>query len=493
MTATVARRQGNHLGWTRPGLPETSAAPWSTAVSAWTATMTAQGKSPNTIEGYAKHVGWLAGDLATTHPDPWELPPGALSTWLDDQGWSAVTRQRVLTSLRSFYTWAVLAGLCRRSPLSGVAMAPPKVRGPQQLAVPGPWVEPIATFQAWLRSKGQSADTVDHRRAQVSRFAQVHADPWAVTLADLARWLSRPDWSPEYKRAVRAALRAFYRWAELNGRTPNNPTRDLDPIRRRRSLPRPAPDDVVILGLDRADDRVRLAIEIAIYAGLRRFEIAKLHTQDIGDADLVIVGKGGHERRVPLHPELAVILRAELRRRREALDTGTGWGQHIPAEHGWLFPSDDPDSHLTARHLGKLISRVLPTGWTAHTLRHRFATQAYRADRDLRAVQELLGHSKPETTAIYAGVPDGALATAVAGVGLTAEPGRFGVKPVLTPPEWWQPWRACLAHSSAGLAYRHPRGLADVEGRSWWLASSARPPGRSHRPGGRARSDRRPG
>ena len=51
--------------------------------------------------------------------------------------------------------------------------------------------------------------------------------------------------------------------------------------------------------------------------------------------------------------------------------------------------------------------------------RHRFATQAYRTGRDLRAVQELLGHAKPETTARYAAVPDGSLAAAVAGVGLT--------------------------------------------------------------------------
>ena len=51
-----------------------------------------------------------------------------------------------------------------------------------------------------------------------------------------------------------------------------------------------------------------------------------------------------------------------------------------------------------------------------HTLRHRFATTAYGVERDLRAVQELLGHSKPETTARYVAVPEGALRTAVAGV-----------------------------------------------------------------------------
>jgi integrase/recombinase XerC len=64
------------------------------------------------------------------------------------------------------------------------------------------------------------------------------------------------------------------------------------------------------------------------------------------------------------------------------------------------------------------VARVLPEGFTTHSLRHRFATAAYGVERDLRAVQELLGHAKPETTARYAAVPDGALAAAVAGVGL---------------------------------------------------------------------------
>ena len=155
-----------------------------------------------------------------------------------------------------------------------------------------------------------------------------------------------------------------------------------------------------------------------MYAGLRRAEIARVHTRDIADNSLRVSGKGGHERVVPLHPELRVELRAELSRRRR--DENGSWGGRASVEPGgWLFPSDEPHLPLTADHIGRLIARALPGTWTAHTLRHRFATQAYRTGRDLRAVQELLGHAKPETTARYAAVPDGSLAAAVAGVGLT--------------------------------------------------------------------------
>lgn len=57
---------------------------------------------------------------------------------------------------------------------------------------------------------------------------------------------------------------------------------------------------------------------------------------------------------------------------------------------------------------------MLPDGWTTHTLRHRFATVSYAGTRDLLAVQELLGHSRPETTRGYVQLPQDALRAAVA-------------------------------------------------------------------------------
>lgn len=78
----------------------------------------------------------------------------------------------------------------------------------------------------------------------------------------------------------------------------------------------------------------------------------------------------------------------------------------------WLFPSPQ-GGHLTAHHLGKVVSRWLPEGYTTHTLRHRAGTVAYARTHDLRAVQELLGHAKPETTAIYTEVAGSAIRAAM--------------------------------------------------------------------------------
>jgi len=64
--------------------------------------------------------------------------------------------------------------------------------------------------------------------------------------------------------------------------------------------------------------------------------------------------------------------------------------------------------------VAKLASRFLPTGWSLHTLRHRFATRAYAADRDIIAVQRLLGHTSVTTTQRYTNPPDNAMRQAAA-------------------------------------------------------------------------------
>lgn len=68
----------------------------------------------------------------------------------------------------------------------------------------------------------------------------------------------------------------------------------------------------------------------------------------------------------------------------------------LPA--GYAFPGND---HLSPRWVGKLVADAMPDAWTMHSLRHRFATRAYAVDRDVFAVQELLGHASPTTTRAY--------------------------------------------------------------------------------------------
>ncbi|HEY9337581.1 MAG TPA: tyrosine-type recombinase/integrase [Kribbella sp.] len=300
------------------------------------------------------------------------------------------------------------------------------------------WVVAIAAFKFYLRSAERSAGAIRLRTYYIARFAAdvtkadpYHCDPFAgpttgVGVDQLAGWLSNPDWQAETRKSARASIIAFYRWAAKTGRlTVPNPAAELDPISVPRALPRPTPDVVLVDALLTANDHDRLILKLAGYAGLRRAEIAKVHPDDFDwDTDKLLVrGKGGKERWVPVHPDLRVDVLAELARR-ESGKTGTGWRYYVDSitVDDYLFPGRD--GHVQPDAIGKVLSRLLAGRWTGHTLRHRFATVALRVSRDLRAVQELLGHSKPETTARYTEVSEESKRTAVLGVAPEEPPGH---------------------------------------------------------------------
>lgn len=228
------------------------------------------------------------------------------------------------------------------------------------------------------------------RRLYLHRLARLyrHTVPAALTLADLILFMSNPGWGPEARRSARSSLRLFYRWAEAVALVDVDPTRFLPTVLVPRGIPRPTPERIVVLAFDRADTRGRLMILLALLAGMRRTEIATLHIRHVSGDAIHVTGKGGHQRIVPLHPMLA-----------EAL---AGW-----AALGFVFPGKD-HGHLSPHWVGKLLGTYLGPGWTGHTLRHAAATAWYATERDLRAVQELLGHSRPETTARYTRLPVGA-------------------------------------------------------------------------------------
>ena len=107
-------------------------------------------------------------------------------------------------------------------------------------------------------------------------------------------------------------------------------------------------------------------------------------------------GKGDKQRIVPLPDDLADI---------------------IMDARGYLFPGRFV-GHVEESYIGDHISHLLPDGYAAHTLRHRFATTAYAATHDLFVVAELLGHESVETTEHYVAMPDGRLREATAAVRL---------------------------------------------------------------------------
>jgi integrase/recombinase XerC len=245
----------------------------------------------------------------------------------------------------------------------------------------------------WLAAGSAASSTIRQRRYTLEAFARHHrlADADAACVEE---YLARPGRGPDARKSVLASLRSFYRWATLHGHLEHDPTTLSRSIRTPPGVPRPCPEDVLARALDGADPETELMLLLGAYAGLRRAEIARLHADAVTPDGLVVTGKGGVTRRIPVHPRIAPLL----------------------PHHGWAFPS--PVSYGLPVSPDYVASRVEAAleGWTCHSLRHRFATQAYRATKDLRAVQQLLGHASPTTTARYVMVDEDSLARAVLSV-----------------------------------------------------------------------------
>jgi len=276
----------------------------------------------------------------------------------------------------------------------------------RDLIVTAEWSRALAGWELELRAADRPSNTRWIRTYHVRRLADDFQgrDPWSMTRTELVGWLARwPEWSRETRRSYRSSIRVFYRWGVAAGHVAVSPAGTLPPITSERGLPRPVPSERLVAAVAAADPRVRLALLLLAETGMRRAELAAMHTDDLlKDAhgwSLRVLGKGRRERRVPI---------------------GDGLGQALTdVPRGWVFPSchrgiGAPSGHLTSAHLGKLVSAALGGGWTAHTIRHRYGTLAYAVERDLRAVQELMGHQKIETTTVYTAVPDQAMRRAAA-------------------------------------------------------------------------------
>jgi site-specific recombinase XerD len=138
------------------------------------------------------------------------------------------------------------------------------------------------------------------------------------------------------------------------------------------------------------DDAV---LELLYGSGIRVSELCGLDTDSLDLTGLAVSvwGKGNKERRVPLSQPAALALRAWLRIRAEVLADHVGAG---------LF-GNERGNRLTPRDVRRIVDRRSPVPTHPHALRHSFATHLLDGGADLRAVQELLGHSDVATTQRY--------------------------------------------------------------------------------------------
>ena len=205
-----------------------------------------------------------------------------------------------------------------------------------------------------------------------------------------------------------SAIRQFFRFLLTDGVRGDDPTGGLDAPRLGRPLPKLLSEAEVARLIaaaqawpDEEGVRLRAIIELLYATGLRVTELATLPlaAAQRDPRFLLVRGKGGRERVVPLSPPSRQALTAYLACRKVFLPDGKA--------SRFLFPSRSREGYLTRQRCGQLLKELAlgagldPARLSPHVLRHAFATHLLDRGADLRSVQQMLGHADIATTQIY--------------------------------------------------------------------------------------------
>ncbi len=261
----------------------------------------------------------------------------------------------------------------------------------------------LGGFEAWLG--GRSAATRKAYQSDLDAFAEWMSrsgvdGPAGVDRMHLRRYLASLGTRKLARATIArkaAALRCYFSWQVRQGRLGSDPARSLRAPSGGGRLPRVlSAGEVTSLldaGAETAVDRRDLAVlELLYAAGLRVSELCGL---DRGDIDLrgrtvTVLGKGGKQRRVPVHDTAVAALRAWFEDGREDMEG--------PPEAAFV---NRRGARLGPRDVRRILDRRAPSPTHPHARRHTYATHLLDGGADLRVVQELLGHSSLATTQVY--------------------------------------------------------------------------------------------
>ena len=265
----------------------------------------------------------------------------------------------------------------------------------------------LTDFAGWLTDRGH--DFASAMQDEVEGYL-IDCDRLGLARATRARRLS--------------AIRQLYRFAFEEGWRADNPAIRIKGPGKSKALPKTLSVDEVARLLQAARDgraepvRDTCLMELLYATGMRVSELVSLPvTAARGDPRMLLVrGKGGKERLVPLSPPARAAVRDWLAvwdARQEALSKD---GKPVSK---FLFPARGKTGHMTRQRFFTLIKELAVTAGidpgdvTPHTMRHAFATHLLAGGADLRAIQIMLGHADVSTTEIYTHVLDEALSDLV--------------------------------------------------------------------------------
>ncbi|MDQ5809107.1 MAG: tyrosine recombinase XerC, partial [Actinomycetota bacterium] len=274
------------------------------------------------------------------------------------------------------------------------------------------WDEALALFEADLRRRGAAQKTRAAYAVDLGQLAAWAAsqriEPERITAKDLRRYAahlgqSRP--APATVARKLAAQRSFFRVLREHGRIQQNPADLLPAPKKPAKLPRTLKPAEVAALLDRIpaatplEVRDRALFELAYACGLRAEELVSLDVTSVDfEAEQVRVeGKGSKTRFVPVGETALQAIARYLERARPALTNGDAAPALFLSKSGRRLGTSDVRRRLRVWER----QAAAAGGISPHALRHSFATHLLEGGADLRAIQELLGHSSLSTTQIY--------------------------------------------------------------------------------------------
>ncbi len=261
----------------------------------------------------------------------------------------------------------------------------------------------LADFAAWLERRG--LDFASLQRGDIEAYL-MHCTKAGLARSTRARRLS--------------SIKGLFRFAFEEGWRGDDPAIRIRGGGRLKSLPKTLSRENVEALLEAARDTGRsrqekcrntCLMELLYATGMRVSELVSLPVAAArGNPEMLLVrGKGGRERLVPLSPPARAALAAWLETRDREEEAARA--RALPPSR-FLFPSRGKAGHLTRHRFHALIKEIAlragldPAAVTPHRLRHAFATHLLEGGADLRTIQTLLGHADISTTEIYTHVLD---------------------------------------------------------------------------------------
>lgn len=204
------------------------------------------------------------------------------------------------------------------------------------------------------------------------------------------------------------SLNAFFNFLVSEGICKENPCVNIDFPKLEKKIPRVLSENQIKKLIDRSYNdksdhgiRLSLMLELLYSTGIRVSELVQLKISSIGDnfESLLIVGKGGKQRFMPITKKTEKILKLYLLKRKEKLKS--------KKDFGFLFPSSNLKNHITRNRFFQILKKFasiisLDSKYISpHIIRHSFASHLLNRGADLRIIQSSLGHADISTTQIY--------------------------------------------------------------------------------------------